>query len=254
MDFKDLHYQSAPVLICNVWDVPSAVIAQEAGYQCIGTSSAAISSMLGYSDGEEMSFSELYELVAKIKRKTSVPFTVDIEAGFGNSVQEVYANIKSLADIGVVGVNIEDSLVIEGNRVLKDPIEMADMISELSSLLYGSNTSMFLNIRTDGYLVKCSSPLEETKHRIALYQKAGADGIFVPFLDDPKDIATLVDFTELPLNVMCTQHLPDFTTLSGLGVKRISMGNYAYSRICKVLEEDLASVRTSQSFSTLFAG
>lgn len=55
MDFRSLHFHPEPVLICNVWDVFSAVIAEQAGYQCIGTSSAAISRMLGYSDGEEMS-------------------------------------------------------------------------------------------------------------------------------------------------------------------------------------------------------
>ena len=253
MDFRSLHFQPEPVLICNVWDVFSAVIAEQAGYQCIGTSSAAISRMLGYSDGEEISFSELHDLVIKIKGRTTIPLTVDIEAGYGETISEIYDNIKALAEIGVVGINIEDSVVIDGKRVLKDPYVMENTISGLVALLRASGISIFLNSRTDAYLVKSDTPLEETKLRISLYQKAGADGIFVPFLEKKEDIKVLAEFTELPLNVMCTQRLPDFKTLSELGVKRISMGNYAYSRIYKKLEKDLLKVADTQSFAPLFS-
>ena len=116
MDFRGLHFQPEPVLVCNVWDVSSAIIAEKAGYKCIGTSSAAISRMLGYSDGEEMSFSELRDLVVKIKNRTIIPLTVDIEAGYGNTTQEIYENIKKLEEIGVVGINIEDSVVVGEKR------------------------------------------------------------------------------------------------------------------------------------------
>ena len=53
MNFKELHQQAAPIIICNVWDVPSAKAAQQLNFQAIGTSSGAIASMLGYKDGEE---------------------------------------------------------------------------------------------------------------------------------------------------------------------------------------------------------
>jgi 2-methylisocitrate lyase-like PEP mutase family enzyme len=253
MDFRSLHFQPEPVLICNVWDVSSAVIAEQAGYQCIGTSSAAISRMLGYSDGEEMSFSELYDLVVKIKSRTTIPLTVDIEAGYGDTISEIYENIKALAKVGVAGVNIEDSVVTAGKRVLKDPYVMENTISGLVALLRASGISIFLNSRTDAYLVQGDTPLEETKLRISLYQKAGADGIFVPFLEEKEDIKVLAEFTDLPLNVMCTQRLPDFRTLSELGVKRVSMGNYAYNKLYKELEKDLLEVAATQSFAPFFS-
>ncbi len=252
MDFRSLHCQAEPVLICNVWDVSSAVIAEQAGYKSIGTSSAAISHMLGYSDGMEMPFSELRDLVAKIKSHTTIPLTVDIEAGYGSTTSEIYENIKALTNIGVVGINIEDSVIINGQRTLKDPYIMKDTILGLKALLNESGHSIFINLRTDAYLLKTDSAFEETKHRISLYENAGADGIFVPFLEKTEEIQALVDSTTLPLNVMCTQALPDFRTLSELGVKRISMGNYAYSKIYKSLEKSLLEVMSTQSFSPLF--
>jgi len=59
MNFKNLHHQDAPLLICNVWDVASAKAAEQLNFDVIGTSSGAIAAMLGYTDGEEMNFAEL---------------------------------------------------------------------------------------------------------------------------------------------------------------------------------------------------
>lgn len=52
MNFAELHNQYEPLLIANVWDVVSTVAAQKAGYQALGTSSAAIAATLGYEDGQ----------------------------------------------------------------------------------------------------------------------------------------------------------------------------------------------------------
>jgi 2-methylisocitrate lyase-like PEP mutase family enzyme len=43
MEFKDLHNQEKPLLIGNVWDVPSAKTAEKLNFQAIGTSSSALS-------------------------------------------------------------------------------------------------------------------------------------------------------------------------------------------------------------------
>jgi 2-methylisocitrate lyase-like PEP mutase family enzyme len=52
--FHALHHAEQPFIIANAWDVPSARAAQHAGYAALGTSSAAISAMLGYADREDM--------------------------------------------------------------------------------------------------------------------------------------------------------------------------------------------------------
>ncbi|WP_374684792.1 GNAT family N-acetyltransferase [Scandinavium manionii] len=46
MNFIELHNQNKPLLIANVWDAGSAIAAQQAGYQALGTSSAAIAATL----------------------------------------------------------------------------------------------------------------------------------------------------------------------------------------------------------------
>jgi 2-methylisocitrate lyase-like PEP mutase family enzyme len=110
MNFKELHCQAAPVLICNVWDVVSAKLAQKLGYQAIGTSSGAIAELLGYKDGEEMTFNELVYIVQRITKSIDVPLTVDFEAGYGRDPVGIAERIERLVNLGVVGVNLEDSL------------------------------------------------------------------------------------------------------------------------------------------------
>ncbi|MEO0732801.1 MAG: isocitrate lyase/phosphoenolpyruvate mutase family protein, partial [Bacteroidota bacterium] len=52
MTFNALHQTGTPLLLANVWDVNSALAAEKAGYQALGTSSAAIAKSEGYPDGE----------------------------------------------------------------------------------------------------------------------------------------------------------------------------------------------------------
>jgi len=60
MNFAEPHNQHEPLFITNVWDAVSAVAAQKAGYQALGTSSAAIAATFGYDDGQGMPFGELF--------------------------------------------------------------------------------------------------------------------------------------------------------------------------------------------------
>lgn len=93
MDFNALHQQNQPLLLANVWDASSAQAAQQAGYQALGSSSAAIAAMLGYEDGEEMSFDELFYVVSRIKTVSELPLSVDLEAGYGATTSLIIDNI-----------------------------------------------------------------------------------------------------------------------------------------------------------------
>ncbi len=105
MNFAELHNQHEPLLIANVWDAASAVAAQEAGYQVLGTSSAAIASTLGYEDGQGMPFNEVFYIVTRIRAVSNLPLSVDMEAGYGDSTEEIITNLRRLAQTGVSGVN-----------------------------------------------------------------------------------------------------------------------------------------------------
>ncbi|MED5642751.1 isocitrate lyase/phosphoenolpyruvate mutase family protein [Enterobacter bugandensis] len=253
MNFAELHNQDQPLLIANVWDAASAAAAQEAGYQALGTSSAAIASMLGYEDGQGMPFDALFYVVTRIRAVSSLPLSVDMEAGYGDSAEEIVANLRRLAQTGVAGVNLEDSRVINGKRQLDDISDFSRNLRTVCNALRSENCSLFLNIRTDTYLLGHEDALQETILRGQSYKAAGADGLFVPCLTSEKDISLIAEATGLPLNVMCMPDLPSFDRLKLAGVNRISMGNFVHSAMQSTLSDVMHAIRARQTFAGLFS-
>jgi 2-methylisocitrate lyase-like PEP mutase family enzyme len=252
--FASLHQQKNAFVICNVWDVASAKAAEQGSFSAIGTSSAAIASMLGYADGEYMAFEELLYIVKRIIACCDLPLTVDIEAGFSNNARTTASYIKLLAQAGVVGINIEDSKVNKNNgeRVLIDANHFADFIADIKQKLTEEAIKVFINVRTDTFLLGAETALAETHKRAMLYKIAGADGLFVPCIVEEHAIAAVVKNTSLPVNVMCMPDLPSFDTLSDLGVKRISMGNFIFEALQTDFSAKLTHIVEAKSFHPLF--
>ncbi len=91
-----------------------------------------------------------------------------------------YANIRTLATLGVAGINIEDSVITANGRELKDAGTFAKTIAYLKEQLAAEQLELFINVRCDTYLLKVANKQEETARRLPLYEAAGADGIFCP--------------------------------------------------------------------------
>lgn len=249
--FKQLHQQTSPFLLANVWDAASAKAAQQAGYQALGTSSAAVASVLGYDDGEQMSFDELLFMVTRISRATDLPLSVDIESGYSRDPQTIAKHIQQLAQLGVVGVNLEDSQV-NTTRTLIDANEFAARLKAVRHELATQQTNIFINVRCDAFLLGLDNAREEALHRASTYQQAGADGLFLPCITQQADIQAITETCQLPLNVMAMPDLADFDTLGALGVKRISMGNFAFEEMYTHLTQQLREIRSQGNCAPLF--
>lgn len=250
--FKHLHKNTAPLLIGNVWNVKSAEIFQTNGFRAIGISSQAISNALGYQDGENLPFEELLRVSKRITDVVNIPLTVDMEAGYSRNLQGILENIEKLHDCGAVGINLEDTLPGE-NRSLVAAASFAETIAAVAEHIKKKKLNIFLNIRTDAFLLGLPNALEETQARAKLYQAAGADGIFVPCITDSADIAAVVRSTSLPVNVMCMPDLPGFKALESLGVKRISMGGFFFNKIYDQAGVLARRIVKEQGFSSIFS-
>jgi 2-methylisocitrate lyase-like PEP mutase family enzyme len=252
LKFKELHNQTKPLIIGNVWNVQSAKVFEKLDFQAIGTSSAAIAHSLGYEDGEQMPFSDLAFIVERIRKCVNLPLSVDIEFGYGKTAAEIVNNIIALEKLGVAGINIEDSLIENGKRKLKDSIQFAQLLKEVKYILSQQGISIFTNVRCDAFLLNIPNALQIATERIKKYELVGADGIFLPCITQESDIAKIVFETTLPLNVMCMPELPDFETLKKLGVRRISMGNFLNGYNYTSLENVTKKILSEQSFNAVF--
>lgn len=250
--FRKLHQQDEPLFIANVWDAISAKGAEEAGFRAIGTSSHAIANVLGYEDGENMSFYEMLYMIERIAKSTDLLVSADIESGFTDDLSQLAENVEKLIDAGVVGINLEDGDVSTGERKLQNEKILADKIKTIKTHLKSKGKDIFINARTDTYVTKHTQALDETLVRIKVYEEAGADGIFVPLITTEEDIRKVVEATTLPLNTFVTIKSLDFATQKELGVKRISSGNAVHAKVTDFTKYFYKHLNDSKSFYFLF--
>src|SRR5205814_1732255 len=104
-----LQQHGSSLLLPNAWDVASARLFEQAGFSAIGTTSAGIAFAQGYTDGQQISRTEMLSIVARIVAAVEVPVTADIEAGYGQAPEEVAKTIQGVIAAGAVGVNLEDN-------------------------------------------------------------------------------------------------------------------------------------------------
>ena len=87
---------------------------------------------------------------------------------------------------------------------------------------------LFINARLDTYLLSVGDEdgrLDATLARAAAYVAAGASGVFVAGVVDPKIVSALADGIDAPLNVLTGPGAPPIPELAALGVARISLGS-----------------------------
>ncbi len=240
--FYQLHHQSKPLLLANVWNVKSAQIVEATGFEAMATSSGAIADSLGYKDGEQIPFTELLYIIKRIKSTVSIPLSVDLERGYTDDVNLLNEHIQQLIDAGVCGINIEDAQGVE--LYLKK-------LTNIIAYLKNTGQQLFINARTDVFLQKLPSPLETTIERAKLYLEAGAHGLFVTGVRDADAISKIVSSTTLPVNVVGTPAI-SVKALEECGVKRISMAVFLYRSTYNNMEKTAKEVLSARSFEAMF--
>jgi len=170
--------------------------------------------------------------VARIVAAVGVPVTADLEAGYGDTPDDVGRTVARAVEIGAVGANLEDA----GERGLFGIDEAADRI--MSARAAAPSGTFVLNARTDTYFVGTSGDVfAETVRRAARYLDAGADCVFVPGVVEQDTIRRLATAIPGPLNVVAgLANTIDAPTLFSLGVKRVSLGGSLARAVLSKLE------------------
>jgi 2-methylisocitrate lyase-like PEP mutase family enzyme len=252
-NFDALHRSDQLFVLPNVWNAKSALLFQKEEIPAVGTSSAAVAESLGYRDGEEMPFAEYLFMIKRILSAIKIPLSVDIEMGYGKTSDEIFSNIQRLLDLGVAGINIEDSVIEESKRSLQNARSFAKTLEYIKGKLGSTRSSLFINVRCDTYILNVANKRKETIERVKIYEASGADGIFLPCISNEEDITEAVDATRLPLNVMCIPGLPGFETLNKLGVKRVSMGPFLFNKVYHGISDFSKAIVNDNSFSPILS-
>jgi 2-methylisocitrate lyase-like PEP mutase family enzyme len=253
--FRALHEQKGGFIMPNPWDGTSALLLKEAGFQALGTSSAAIASALGRLDGRHAITREEHLANAGLMGGlTGLPINGDFEDGYGATPSDVATTVGAAIAAGLAGIGIEDT---SGNP--SNPIrEFDDAVERVRQAAKAAKGRILLTGRTDNF-IQGRPDLEDTIKRLVAFAEVGADVLYAPYPPDMAAVRAIVKaVAPKPVNIVVgTMSGPvPWTELQKAGVKRVSMGVSLYTRVMgdlrkaakQLAEGDLASASEGIGF------
>jgi len=256
--FRALHEQKGGFIMPNPWDGTSALLLKQAGFQALGTSSAALASALGRLDGRHAVSREEHLANARLMGGlTDLPINGDFEDGYGASPSDVAMTVEASIAAGLAGIGIEDT---SGNPT--NPIrEFDDAVARVRQAAKAAKGRIVLTGRADNF-IQGRPDLEDTIKRLVAFAEVGADVLYAPYPPDMAAVERIVKaVAPKPVNIVVgtmSGALP-WTELQKAGVKRVSMGVTLYTRVMGDLRKaatelaagDLASASAGISFGEI---
>ena len=252
-NFKQAHRSPPLLLLPNAWDAMSARQFEAAGFGAVATTSGGVAWDLGFPDGEGTPWQEVVAATRRIVRAVRVPVTADLEAGYGETPDQVGKHVTEIVQTGVVGINIED-----GTPSPDKPVRTIEDASARIRAARAAATAMgipaLINARVDLYIKNVGDPagrFEETVRRGKAYLAAGADCIYPFGLADLEITARLTKaLGGAPINIVAR---PDtsVTELEKIGVSRVSIASGATLAVMSLIKQIAEGLYATRRFEGL---
>jgi 2-methylisocitrate lyase-like PEP mutase family enzyme len=228
--FLSLHQRPQGFVMPNPWDAVSALLLKEAGFEALGTSSAALAASLGRIDGRHAITRDEHIAHAQlIGRITGLPVNGDFEDGYGQGPEDVAATVEAAIAAGLAGIGIEDT----GGDPSRPIRDFDDAVARVAAAAKAATGRIVLTGRTDNF-IQGRPDLADTIRRLTAFAEVGADVLYAPYPANMDEVAAIVRaVAPKPVNLVVGTRagtLP-VADLQNAGVKRISLGAALYTRV-----------------------
>jgi 2-methylisocitrate lyase-like PEP mutase family enzyme len=227
--FFELHRRPGGFIMPNAWDGSSALLLKQAGFEALGTSSAALASSLGRLDGRHaVSGDEHIANAQLIGGLTGLPVNGDFEDGYGTSPSDVASTVEAAIAAGLAGIGIEDTSGDPNNPIRK----FDDAVERVRHAATAAKGRIVLTGRTDNF-IQGRLDLEDTIRRLVAFAEVGADVLYAPYPPSMDAVRAIVKaVAPKPVNIVVgtMSGVVPWSELQKAGVKRVSMGSALYAR------------------------
>ncbi|HTI32723.1 MAG TPA: isocitrate lyase/phosphoenolpyruvate mutase family protein [Miltoncostaea sp.] len=253
--FVELHARPGGFVMPNAWDAVSALLLKEAGFEALGTSSAALAASLGRIDGRHaVSRDEHLAHAVLLGDITGLPINGDFEDGYGGTPEAVAATVEAAIGAGLAGIGIEDTSG-DPDAPIRD---FDDAVARVRAAAEVASGRIVLTGRTDNHVYACND-FDDTLRRLTAFAEVGADVLYAPFPATMADVHAIVRaVAPKPVNVVVgTAEGPvPVAELRAAGVARISLGAALYGRVmadlrtaaAQLADGDMSSAATGMGF------
>lgn len=236
---RSLHRPGEPLVLVNVWDAASARVVAAAGAGAVATASWGVSAAAGVPDGEGLSREEALAAASRVVRAVDLPVTVDLEAGYGTTPDDVAATTGLLVATGAAGCNVEDSVPAGAAHPhaggLRPAAEQAQRITAVRRAADGAGVPVVVNARCDA-LLHGGTP-DDVVERGRRWLASGADCVFVLGTEDLALLRRFAEAFDGRLSVIQRPGSPALADLAAAGVCRVSVGPGAMGAAYAALAE-----------------
>ena len=230
--FEAKHRQNALFVMPCAWDPMSALLFEQAGFACIGTTSGGVNWIQARKDYVYSTpAQEMIDAYGKIAQATTLPVSGDLENGYGENPATVADTIKQAIAAGMVGGSIEDQETVPSddagtNGSLFDVDTAVQRIEAARTAADESGISFTLTARCEVFYTQVGNPFQVAIERLNAYREAGADCLFVPGLNDIEQLTQLVKEVDGPISfgMGATPKPLSLTMLEDIGIRRVSTG------------------------------
>ncbi len=225
-DFRALHYQDAPLLLPNPWDVGSAKMLAAIGFKALATTSGGFAWSIGKLDGA-VSLEEKLQHCRDLCANVDIPVSADLGPGFGESPEQVEATVRAAGETGLAGCSIEDA----ANPYFGGAYDHALAVERVAAAVEAARSlpgDFVFTARCETFSTG-DRDFDACMERLKAYDAAGADVLYAPGVVDLDQIQTMCAELDKPVNVLVGfRQMPHSAkTLGEAGVKRVSLGTDA---------------------------
>ncbi|MFE5888946.1 isocitrate lyase/phosphoenolpyruvate mutase family protein [Streptomyces sp. NPDC056468] len=158
----------------------SGVLAQEAGFQAVWSSSFEVSASRCLPDASILSMTEYLEAAANIQKALDIPVVADCDTGYGG-IYNVAHMVHEFEAAGITAVCMEDKLFPKmnsfaaGDQTLLGTADFSAKIQTAKSVQ--STDDFFVIARTEALIA--GAGVDEAVNRCEAYADAGADAVLI---------------------------------------------------------------------------
>ncbi len=239
--FLALHQREGGFIMPNAWDGTSALLLKQAGFEALGTSSAAIASAMGRLDGRHaVTRDEHLANATLIGGLTGLPVNGDFEDGYGASPRDVATTVEAAIAAGLAGIGVEDTSGDPSNPIRT----FDDAVERVRHAAKAAKGRIVLTGRTDNF-IQGRPDLDDTIKRLVAFADVGADVLYAPYPADMDAVRAIVNaVAPKPVDIVIgtMSGAVPWTELQKAGVKRVSMGAALYTRVMGDLQKAAAQL------------
>jgi 2-methylisocitrate lyase-like PEP mutase family enzyme len=242
--FRALH-EGPAFIIPNPWDAGSARVLERLGFKALATTSSGFAFTLGRVDGEATR-KEVMGHVRQLVDITSLPVSVDLENGYGPAPEEAARAVTLAGEAGAVGGSIED---FDPDGDIYDLGHATERVAAAFEASRSLRFPFLLTARAENH-IRGNPDLDNTIARLQAYERAGADVLYAPGLQDVEEIRAVCESTTKPVNVLARPDL-SMTKIVDAGARRISVGGRLAWVAVNAMVAAAEQLRDSGDFSSL---